>query len=188
MRAFRVLFAIAFAAAVAACASTKHPVGISAGPQTDARLLGVWKGTDPDEGNAIYVFILPQRDGDDLQALGASPMHGDDKGGWANLSLTVGRAGEHRFLSARMLFDNGKPAKPGEDYIPVLYRIDGDTLHILHADVEALKRAVEAGELAGQVTGSSVVITAEPAALDAYMAANAAKLFKPSKTVLRRIE
>jgi hypothetical protein len=188
MRALRLLVVVAFAAVIAACASTKHPIGISAGPQTDARLLGGWKGVDPDQGNTIYAFILPRPDSADLQAVGVSPLHGDDKGGWATLSLVVGRAGEHRFLNARMLFDNGKPAKPDDDYVPVLYTIEGDTLRVSNPDVEALKQAVEAGEIAGKVTGSSVVITAEPAVLDRYMATHAAKLFKPSKTVLRRMD
>jgi hypothetical protein len=188
MRALRLLIVVAFAATIAACASTKHPIGVSAGPQTDARLLGGWKGVDPDDGNTIYVFFLPRADSADLHAVGVSPQHGTDKGGWATLSIVVGRAGEHRFLNARMLFDNGKPAKPDEDYVPVLYRVEGDTLRILHADVEALKRAVEAGEIEGKVTGSSVVLTAEPAALDRFMATHAAKLFKPSKTELRRMD
>jgi hypothetical protein len=187
MRTLRLLLIVAFAATVAACASTKHPIGISAGPQTDQRLLGAWKGTDPDQGNTIYAFILPRRDAPGLEAVAVSPQHGDDKGGWSILSIAVGRAGEFRFLNARMLFDNGKPAKPGDDYVPVLYRIEGDKLYISNPDIDAIKRAVQAGELAGTTTESSVVITAEPAALDAYMARHAAKLFKPSKTVLRRM-
>jgi hypothetical protein len=188
MRALRLLVVVAFAAAIAACASTKHPIGVSGGPQTDARLLGGWKGVDPDQGNTIYVFFLPRPDSAELHAVGVSPLHGNDKGGWATLAITVGRAGEHRFLNARMLYDNGKPAKPGEDYVPVLYRIEGKTLRILNPDVEALKRAIQAGEIEGRITGSSVIITAKPAALDRYMATHAAKLFKPSKTVLRRMD
>jgi hypothetical protein len=88
-----------------------------------------------------------------------------------------------------MQFDNnGKPGKPGDAYISLLYRIEGDTMYLSAPDAQLIGSAIRAGDLAGEIQGESVLITAEPAALDAFMAEHAAELFKPTDLALRRVD
>lgn len=200
MRSLRRLLIVALAAvALGACATTKHPIGISGEPQRDSRLLGAWKSVGPGDGGAVYVFFFPRPfEPYILEALGVSPPHGRENnecaqlaqgcGEWGSYSITLGKAGEFRFLNARQWFNrDGKPVKT-DGYTPVLYRIEGETLYLSFPDVPMISAAVVAGQLAGEIKGDSVLITAEPAALDAYMAQHAARLFKPADHSLRRVD
>jgi hypothetical protein len=188
MRAIRSIVLVVFAAVLAACATSKHPVGISQGAQADTRLLGAWRAVDPENGDSMYAFFLPRSGSTDLEALSVSPPRGETGGGWRSYAIVLGKAGEHRFLNARVLFEGGKPGKADDAYTPVLYRFRGRELRLSFPDVEAVKRAVQAGELAGEIKGESVTITTEPAVLDAYVAAHAGRLFKRTEAVLRRVD
>lgn len=181
MRALRLILVVATAAILAACttATTINPVGTSGGPQTDARLLGTWLTTGPKQ-EKFYVFFLerPAEQGYDMQAVAVGPTQGEEHGSWSVLAVTTGKVGDVRFLNGRLLFDSGKPADR-TDYFPVVYRLDGKKLTFLLLDPKAAKAAVEAHEIAGTVAESGdVVITAAPAALDAYMASHVDTLFK----------
>jgi hypothetical protein len=189
MHAIRAILVVAVAALLSACVTTKHPVGAAQGEQTDTRLLGAWKATDPESGGTIFMFFLPRPESPHkVEAIGVSPAHGDEDGGWGSYAIVLGKVGDLTFINAQPLFDDGRP-KTADDYVPILYRIDASgRLHFSMAEIDAVKRAVEAGELQGEVKGGSVVITATPAALDAYVAAHASTLFKPSEIVFKRAD
>jgi hypothetical protein len=189
MHAIRAVLVIALAALVSACVTSKFPVGASQGEQADARLMGAWTATDPKTGNRMFLFFIPRPSGGHkVEAIGVTPAQGDENGGWGSYAIVVGKAGEHSFINAQPLLDDGKP-KSADDYVPVLYTIDrSGRLHFSMLDTDAVKRAVQAGEIQGVVKDSSVLITAAPAALDAYMATRGAALFKPSEIVFKRVE
>lgn len=184
MRALRLILIVATGAILAACTTvtTTNPVGTSGGAQTDSRLLGTWLATGPKQ-EKFYIFFMPRpaEQGYDMQGVGVGPAQGEEKGSWSVMAVTTGKVGDVRFLNGRLLFDSGKAADR-TDYFPVVYRLDGKKLTFLLLDPKAAKAAVEAREIAGTVAeNGDVVITAAPAALDAYMAAHVNTLFKPTE-------
>ena len=90
-------------------------------------------------------------------------------------------------------FDKDAPAEGDfkNANIPLLYVVKGRTLTLYLLDEDKTKEAVKAGKLAGTVEpgeSGDVQITAEPEALDAFMAKpEAAELFKVLM-VLKKVE
>ncbi len=181
--------------ALAACypPTTTHPVGTTAGFKLDPVLSGTWKADppEPSERGAFYHF-LPKLDGTLTVLIVQS---GDEPDGdWNLVELTTGKAGANRFMNARLLSSNGKPEEgsPGGT-IPVLYRIDAKgriTLYL--TDETATKAAIKAGKIKGTIgkgDSGDAVITADPAALDKYMASSAAAaLFTKPFSTLHKID
>jgi hypothetical protein len=170
---------------LAACYPTsENPIGVSAGPTAlDARLTGVWKGRiGTDKDATAYLFAFP-REGGRLEAMLLHPSATDDKGDWTTVSLTPGKAGTANILNAKLVLDNGAPAREGTvDYTPVLYRFDpSGELRLFVLDEKALADAVRQNRIAGTVKesslGNDVRLTADAKTLDAFFAANAAALF-----------
>lgn len=177
---------------LAACFPTsENPVGKmqSTARQADgepthaaSRLLGSWKGVLGTDAQAVYLFFLA---GDDnkLEALLIRPGDGQDKGGWLSFALILGELGEHRFVNAKILLDDGEPsAEKDNGYTPLLYRFDkDDTLRFFVLDDIELKKVIREGKIAGEVKEGTyfddIRITADAKTLDAFFLASAASLF-----------
>ena len=189
--------ALAAFAALTLCAcyppTTSHPVGTTSGLKPDSMLAGLWKGEPPQPGErGAYFHFLPQADGTMTTLLVQSGDQPD--GDWNLVSLTTARAGTNRFMNARMLSSNGKPEEGSpEGTIPVLYRIDSKgrlTLYLM--DEKSTKAAIAAGQIEGSLgegESGDAVITAQPAALDKFMASAAARaLFVKPFFTLRKLD
>ena len=152
----RIRLAVASFAALtlAACypPTTTHPVGASSGSKPDALLVGLWKGKSADtSGDFGYFHFLPQHDGSITAILVQAGNKPD--GDWNLITLTTARAGDNRYMNARMLSTNGKPevgAPAGT--VPVLYRVSANgrlTLYLM--DETAAKAAITAGKIKGRI-------------------------------------
>jgi hypothetical protein len=194
----RNLLAVIFAVTLAACATTKNPVGISNGPQTDTRLLGAWKATDPHTGRASYAFFFPAEGPSNMALIQIEPASEGRHGTFVRYTVVVGKVNEFRFLNLRIVNDAGQAAPP-DAYLPVLYHVDANgTLRLFAFDDDAVIRAVHRGEVTGEIRksiltessgdtkGESVLITAGPAELDAFMAKHADTLFNRPTPVFHR--
>lgn len=193
---FRAFALLCLTIVLAACYPTSEsPIGVSAGaPSPDARLSGVWKGRiGTDKDAAAYLFVFP-REGGRLEAMLLHPSAKDDKGDWTTVSLVPGKTGAADILNAKLVLDNGAPAKEGTaDYTPVLYRFEANgALRLFVLDEKALGNAVRQKRIAGTVKESSigddVRLTAGGKSLDAFFAANAAALFTQDYGSFRKAE
>jgi hypothetical protein len=195
LKTFRLAVAALALLALAACfpPTTSHPVGTTSGLKLDPVLNGTWKA-DPasrDE-RGVFLHFLPKLDGT-LTAL--MVQTGDEPDGdWNLIELTNGKAGANRYMNARLLMSNGKPdeGSPGGT-IPLLYRVDAKgrlLLYIMNED--RAKAAIKAGEIKGTIgegDSGDAVITADPAALDKFMASPAAlSLFVKPFFTLHKID
>lgn len=191
---------------------TDNPVGAAPQTETDARLTGGWKFVIPPDqqkespGEQAYCFFLPQKDGGFRGVMPAwSTGKTSDSADIAFQALT-GKAGDHWFLNLQHIVSDGKPDKDEPSgYRPYRYRIDADgMLHIFDWSPEGLEKLetdIEQGRLEGTVTivgrgtdadgkpikTTKIEITADQKALDAYFAANAARVFDKPVFALRRI-
>jgi len=172
---------------------TSHPVGTTTGLKLDPILNGTWKA-DPasrDE-RGVFIHFLPKLDGT-LTAL--MVQTGDEPDGdWNLIELTNGKAGANRYMNARLLMSNGKADEGSPSgTIPILYRLDSKgrlLLYLLNED--RAKAAIKSGKITG-TTGEGdsgdAVITADPVALDKFMASPAAlSLFVKPFFTLHKID
>jgi hypothetical protein len=190
---FRVFALLCLGAALAGCYPTsENPIGVATAAP-DSRLLGAWKGqigTDKDASASLYVF---PREGGRFEAMLIHAASKDDKGGWTTASLVPGKIGSTTVLNAKLILDDGAPAKEGTaDYTPVMYRFDaGGVLRLFMLDDKALETAIRAGRIAGTIKensfGDDVRLTADAKSLDAFFAANAATLFTQAYGIFRRV-
>jgi len=198
MRLLRAAVAMAAMLLAAGClpVTSKTPVGTTAGLGADEALTGTWIGKsldaeDKSDIRTIYFHFLKGKDGN-LMALmvGAAGKNDDD---WMAFNLSTATLGKNRFINAVETFDNNRPAEaPLKDAnIPLLYTIKGGKLTLYWLDEDKVKVAIKAGRIAGTIEPGDfgdVKITADAAALDAFMATpEAAALFKVL-VVLRRAE
>lgn len=196
MKLVRAALAITALLFVAGClpVTSKTPIGTTAGLGVDPALVGTWKGhsADPDDRDKGYGYFhfLKATDGSFAALMVISQGNDDD---WTAFNLGAATLGKNHFLNAVETFDNNKPADDSmkDVNIPLLYTIKGKRLTLYMLDEDKTKKAIQAGEIAGTVeAGESgdVKLTADAAALDAFMAKpEAAKLFK-AFMVLRKAE
>lgn len=190
--------ALALAAlSLSACVSLKEPIGTSVGFKNDPALEGLWVGRTDKDKAITYVHVI-LNDDDTMTAIGVTPRHGDDKAAWGTLEMTTVRLGANRYLNEREISDDGGPPKDASntagDSASAYYRLDGDTLTISMLDLDKVAKEVDAGRVAGIVHRDdksrqvqSVEVTADGAALDAWLAKpDAPKLFEPFM-VLKRV-
>lgn len=173
--------------------TTKTPVGTTTGLGSDAALYGTWKGRNFDDKNAkdAYLHFMKGKDGAITALLAYARGESDD--GWTVLKLHTAKLGDHRYMNAVETFDGDAPAT--DEYknanIPLLYTIKGRTLTLYLFDEAKVKEAIKAGEIAGTVAQGDygdVTLTADAAALDAWLARpEAVKMFK-AFLVMKRTE
>ena len=158
MRALgRVLALLCLTAALAGCYPTsERPIGVSGTPAADQRLLGRWTGQIGTGKDTASLYVFPREKGQ-LEALLVHPAAKDDKGGWTTASLLPGKAGAVNILNAKLVLDDGAPAKEGtKDYTPVMYRFDADgTLRLFMLGDKALEVAIRQGRIAGTIKENS---------------------------------
>ena len=198
MRRFPFLLAAALALSACLPVTTKSPLGSTAGLKADPALYGMWEAkpeSDPDHAkHIVFLAILP---GDDGAATAVffdlpQPLKSAD---WAHYAITTTALGPYRYINARAVTTDGHPADDAEAQttFPLLYRFDAsDKLTLYLIDEDAAKAAVNDGKIAGTVARESygdVVLTAAPAALDAYFASGAGRaLFTKPLLVMRRVK
>ena len=195
MKTFRLAVAALAVLTLAACYPpiTSHPVGTTTGLKLDPILNGTWKAypASRDE-RGVFIHFLPKLDGT-LTAL--MVQTGDEPDGdWNLIELTNGKAGANRYMNARLLMSNGKADEGSPSgTIPILYRLDSKgrlLLYLLNED--RAKAAIKSGKITG-TTGEGdsgdAVITADPVALDKFMASPAAlSLFVKPFFTLHKID
>lgn len=200
IRGLRLALAVCSMLFAAAClpVSTTAPVGSTVGLGVDPALIGTWK-VIPQKAEAAgspgYVHFLHGENNSFSALLVATGTAEKGEGEWSAYALTAAELGDHHYLNARPLSQNGKPAEGREARlnVPVLYRIqrDGSIAFYLIGE-EAAKAAIAAGEIAGTVSKDKlgdVTLTAPPAALDKFFATDAgASLFTERLMVLRRLD
>ena len=177
---------------LAAClpVTSLHPIGQTVAA-TDPVLSGAWRGKLKGAETASTLYFLPQKDGG--TALFVTDPGKKDAGSWGSFAITTARLGANRFINAREVIDEGKPAegKIATTGFPLLYRISGNSLTLYLLDEQKTAAAIKAGKLKGTVeqgTDGDVAITEEAATLDALMASKAgAGLFGPPLMVLRKL-
>jgi hypothetical protein len=116
-------------------------------------------------------------------------------GDWATYALQTTTLGGYRYINARAILADGKPADGREaaNSFPILYRMTGDnTLKLYLVDEDAAKAAISSGKIAGNIQGGNfgdVTLTASPAALDAFFSSDAGRaLFTKPLVVLHRVK
>jgi hypothetical protein len=189
MTKFPTALALCLGLILSACypPTTSHPVGTTAGLKVDAALTGTWRGVN-DDGKPSYFHFLAPSDGTLSVIIAESGPKAED---WNYVTLTTAKLGANRFMNARMEISNGKPesADAPAGTVPVLYRIDAKGVMTLSMmDETAVKAAIRAGKIKGTIEKGEMgdaVITAEPAALDKFLAtpAGLALFAKPFFTV-----
>jgi hypothetical protein len=184
----RIYAALAIAATllVAGClpVTSKTPVGTTAGLGADPALYGTWKGqsSDAKDKNDGYFHFMKAKDGSVTAVMVLA--RGSDDDGWTVFNVRTATLGKNHFINAVETFDKDAPAEGSlkNANIPLLYTIKGKKLTLYLLDEDKVKAAIQAGKIAGTVEpgeSGDVQITADAAALDAFMATpEAAKLFK----------
>jgi hypothetical protein len=195
MRAFHVAATVICALLLAGClpVTSKTPVGTTSGLGADSALYGTWKGHSPDSSskNDGFFHFMKAKDGSLTVALVLA--RGDSDDGWTIFNAHTAMLGKNRYLNAVETFDKDAPAEGDlkNANIPLLYAVRGRTLTLYLLDEDKTKEAVRSGRIKGEIeAGESgdVVLTADAAELDAFMAKpEAADLFKVMM-VLKRVD
>ncbi len=160
IRAALLLIVVGVAGAACEPPRSAKPIGTPAA--LDERLIGVWSARLPGGSDAL-LEIAPHVGGADLLLVGTDesgliPMHFD---------LTPGEAsGVHywNLREKRMAGDFSEKFELGANYLFVKYQLGkSGALTIWYMDDEPVKKAIEAGTLAGTTGPDFVRITDEPA-------------------------
>ncbi len=181
---------------LAACppVTSKTPLGTTVAAAPDPGLTGVWKGRMAASQTFSYFTFFPQADGT-LSVVVVTPPLGADKGGWGVFTVQTVALGPNHFMNAHETIDEGKPATGtmADNTIPILYRINSDGALVIYImDDTIAKAAIKAGKIAGNVEEGQfgdVVLTAQAADLDAYMASPQGRaLFTKPLAILRKVK
>jgi hypothetical protein len=180
---------------LAACppVTSKTPVGTTVKAVRDPALTGVWRGKVADGDTVSYFTFLPQDDGTYSVVL-VTPPSAKDNGGFGVFGAQTVTLGRFHFINARELTDDNKAAKGAmaDNTIPLLYRLEGDTLVLYLMDEDATRNAIKTGKIKGTAEEGQfgdVTLTASPGDLDAYMASPAARaLFTKPLVVLKKVK
>jgi len=193
MNLHRNALALACTLLLAAClpVTSKTPVGSTTGLGADQALYGTWKGYSDDHAVSYVHFIKKKDEG--IAAIWVTPNNGDEDGGVGLFLVKTSKLGANSFIDILKSYTVKEDAKNESDdtflsglndsSIPMLYRLGKNrTLTLYLLDEDKTKEAIQAGKLAGSVESGNfgdVKITADAAALDAFMATpEAVKLFK----------
>ena len=168
----RALALLATLALASACVTSTVPVGTSQGGPIDMRLVGMWKGElengGPDKN--FYLFIFPGRDETGLEAA----YRNLDRNDWESFRLITGTTGDVTFANFQPIAADGHEPPPPDGYAPFVYRFQPNGSVRLFGESERAREvvsdAIAKGSLAGENSGESSRITADPATLDAFFA------------------
>jgi hypothetical protein len=184
-----IVFAALLATAACLPVTSKFPIGTTASYKADPLLTGLWKGKS-DKSSDWFAFF-PQPNGS-TKVVMLEPSKLGDKGGWIVFDVHTAALGSDRYMDASEIEEDGKPPGQKLEHMPVLYRFGADgSLALTLMDEDAAKSAIKAGRIAGQVGPGQfgdVVLTAPPAALDAFLQTSAGHaLFDKPPAILERV-
>lgn len=172
--------------------TSKSPVGSTRGFKTDTALYGMWEGVTEDSKDTGFIAFIPDENGNTTAVLIDLPSSAS--GDWSTYAVKTTALGTYRYISARSLTTNGKPAEghETENSFPVFYRIEADgTLTLYLIDADAAKAAIKGGKIAGEIQSGDfgdVSLTAAPRDLDDFFASGGGrKLFKKPFLVMHRV-
>jgi hypothetical protein len=186
----------------AGCGSvtTKYPIGSTTGLVPDTALVGTWRGQIDDSKPQSPPFFLHfiKTHGPMLAVWVAPRVNDKGEGGVILFQITTGRTGDNRFINSKELKMGAPHGVEGKGTFPSLYQFDGNDLLLYKLDKQKTAEAIRSGKIAGIITqhGSpnslsnyeDVQITAEPVALDAFMATSEGKSLFDSMMVLKKVE
>ncbi|MFO1414092.1 MAG: hypothetical protein U1F10_09370 [Burkholderiales bacterium] len=191
MRMFRLLALstlFALAAGLAGCkVDTVNPVAPPAAAKADPALYGVWRYREKDEITYVHVgpaFALGEaKEGQPMRVV---IVDHKPNGVTVEDYLAYGTpVGKQRYLSVAQE-ENGKRV----GFLIVRYRVEGNAVRFATVDGKALAEAIRGGRIAGTTRGEGLAaettITAEPAAIEAFLAGAPETLFNAPVT-LRRV-
>ena len=201
MNAVRFAVALAVSLLVTAClpVTSTSPVGTTVGFTADPALSGLWRGQVHQPEGWVYITFFPQTDNTTTAVLISPPdaSRKDDsaQGDWSVYSLQTAALGPYRYMNAKEISNNGKApdeAQAGKTF-PLLYRVNSDGALVIYLlDEKAAAVAIKSGALAGTVGQGSfgdITLTADPAALDAFMATPAGRaLFVKPLILLKKVK
>jgi hypothetical protein len=194
MRTLRRLLMVAGALLLAAClpVSSSIPLGTTVGLSADKALLGSWIDREKDKERGVeyvtYYYFLPVNETTiSVVAVMLADKEGRN-GGWEHYRLSTATLGPHRYMNVVRTSKSGGTMDDHETgFIPMLYRLDGDSILTLYLlDEDKIKEAIKAGLIAGVVPeekddskDTDIRLTATGPALDAFFAKpDADKYFK----------
>jgi hypothetical protein len=166
------LLFVALSAAACLPVTTTVPVGSTVGFTPDPALAGIWKGHGQKLTDIMYLSFFPKDDGT-VTALALKPDGKD--GGWAAYSIQTTTLGAYKFMNAREVSSDGKPAEgvEAQKVFPLLYRVNGDGALVIYLlDEKRAASAIKSGKVAGTIDPGDygdIKITAPAADLDAFM-------------------
>jgi len=191
MNAVRFAVALAVSLLVTAClpVTSTSPVGTTVGFTADPALSGLWRGQVHQPEGWVYITFFPQTDNTTTAVLISPPdaSRKDDsaQGDWSVYSLQTAALGPYRYMNAKEISNNGKApdeAQAGKTFALVIYLLDE----------KAAAVAIKSGALAGTIGQGSfgdITLTADPAALDAFMATPAGRaLFVKPLILLKKVK
>jgi hypothetical protein len=175
MKSLSYAVALCCTLALAACfpPATVHPIGAT--QAADPLLSGDWHAkmaeSDPGQDEAVFHFH-PGSDGSIALEIDSVNKKDMDK---ILVALTTAQIGANHFANAKLLNAGGDGAGKNEQRgtIAFLYRQEGSSLVLYQMNEDATKAAIKAGKIQGDVGQGQfgdAVITADQAALDAFIA------------------
>lgn len=181
----------------AGCGSitTKYPIGTTTGLVRDEALVGTWTPRNEKTGDiertddgrvASYFHVLPVKSGALDIITVEFPIKRDGRGEFEVYRATSARLGGNSFLNIVLLSPPGEKFDkfPSSGTIPYLYRFEANgDLAVFRLNEEKVIAAIQSGAIAGTITERTyhyqgkdygghkdIEITADPMALDAFMA------------------
>ena len=189
LRRLVLLCACLAGAALGGCkVDTVHPIVPVAESRGDADLHGVWRHREQDEVTYLHIgaqFAIGEAsEGQPLRIVIVD--HKPSGVSEESYVAYAARVGGQRYLCV-VQEANGRR----EGYLLVRYRLaDRQSLRVATVNGEALRAAIRAGKIQGTVRGEGLAadttITAEPAAIAAFLASAGDGLFNPP-VLLRRV-
>jgi hypothetical protein len=186
---------------VTAClpVTSSTPVGTTVGFAADPALAGFWRGQVHQPEGWVYMTFFPQSDGTTTAVLISPPnaARKDDsaQGDWSVYSLQTAALGQYRYMNAKEISNNGKAPDPSQadKTFPLLYRVNSDGALVIYLlDEKAAAAAIKSGAIAGTIGKGNfgdITLTADPAALDAFMATPAGRaLFVKPLILLKKVK
>ena len=176
--------------AAAGIVESDNPLSHPGEQALDERLGGAWLG-NPDE-SLVYLHFVPA-DGSVLDLDMITYGHQDNVGGdspaeWGRYKVVTTRIGERWFVSLKPDAGEALDANRPPRYLLAEYtEAANGALTFLYLNDKPVNNDIKAGSVAG-TPGSNPTLTADPAALRAYVGALPAQRWKEYATFRRILE
>lgn len=158
---------------------SEHPLSIPGQDELDSRLYGTWFHKEDDETAFIHFGL------DDKSRLLKVVFIDTKKNGELERIEFTGHntdSGEFRYLNLKWV----NPEGDCRGYLFVKYTLNENTLGIRIADFPTIQKAIESGELKGEISNSSTLLTDEPEKMREFFEKHDKELF-PELQVLQKL-